>query len=542
MKKIGNKNLINDLVKFMSIFMFVGIFLLLMFVDTKVEYTYSNGIKQRNYIYFGIIFLFVAIVTMGRIVFLKMTSKNKKTKKLSPILEKILEKDIILWFLFFLLFIVQIIVEAKIYFETSWDAEHIINTAIGYAKTGIFENNTYYDIYPYFSVYPNNLFLAEIFAILGKMVLFFGYDGIYHVLVIIDIILVDLAGMIMVKTIGNLTENKLTKFIGAIVYILFIGLSPWFMVPYSDTYSLIFTISVLYNYTKKEKSWYNYLFIGAFSYFGYLIKPTAIIVFIAIAIIEIGKILFQLKEKHKFILKAYLQKGIFLVLGILVVFGFKFALDHVIGYKVEEKYSFSYYHYLMMGINQDTTGCFNSGDVTNSLAIDGYEERIKENKQTLKERIKAFTFKNFCDFYTKKILVNYNDGTFAWGREGWFYKTLKEQESDLSKELKSFYYNDGDNFAKFVSIMQTIWIFILIFMIVEAIFVKMDDKKAVIFLSLIGLTLFTLLFEARARYLYLYSTYYIILAVIGVEVWFQSVNKLLLKNSLNKIKNKTKNS
>ena len=228
-------------------------------------------------------------------------------------------------------------------------------------------------------------------------------------------------------------------------------------------------------------------------------------------------------------LKTYLQKAIFLALGVFVVAGFKFALNHVIGYEVEEKYSFSYYHYLMMGLSKDTTGSFNSGDVTNSLAIDGYEERIEENKQTLIERIKAFTFQDFCDFYTKKILVNYNDGTFAWGREGWFYKTLKEQEGDLSKELKSFYYNDGENFAKFVSIMQTIWIFILIFIIVQVIFVKMDDKKAVIFLSLIGLTLFTLLFEARARYLYLYSTYYIILAVMGVEFWFQSVNKLHLK-------------
>lgn len=530
MKKIGNKNLINYLIKFMSIFMFVGIFLLILFVDTKVEYTYSNDIKSRNYIYFGIILLFIAVVTIGRILFLKINKKKKKKEKINPILEKMLEKDIFLWILFFLLFIVQIIIETNIYFETSWDAEHIINTAIGYAKTGVFENNTYYEIYPYFSVYPNNLFLAEIFAIIGKIVLFFGYDGIYHVLVILDIILVDLAGIIMVKTIGNLTQRKMAKFVGAILYILLIGLSPWFMVPYSDTYSLIFTISVLYNYTKKKKAWYNYFLIGACSYFGYFIKPTAIIVLIAIIILEVGKLLFSFKGSCQKI-KGYLKKALFLVLGILVVLVFKFALNQVIGYEVEDKYSFSYYHYLMMGINQDTTGCFNSGDVTNSLAIEGYEQRIEENKQTLIERVKSFTFQDFCDFYTKKILVNYNDGTFAWGREGWFYKTLKEQDSELSNQLKSFYYNDGENFAKFTSIMQTIWIFILLFVVVSAIFVKMDDKKAVIFLALIGLTLFTLLFEARARYLYLYATYYIILAVIGIEFWFQAINGFLKKSS-----------
>lgn len=46
---------------------------------------------------------------------------------------------------------------------------------------------------------------------------------------------------------------------------------------------------------------------------------------------------------------------------------------------------------------------------------------------------------------------------------------------------------------------------------------KIDRNLAVAFLSLIGLTLFLLLFEARARYLFLYSSFYIIIAVLGIE-------------------------
>lgn len=485
-----------------------------MFVDTKVKYTYSNEVKKSNYIYLGIVLLILFFFILAKIVF------SKKKIKLNKFFTNILKKDnIIIWIMFFILFVVQIVIEKNIYFETSWDVEHIVNTAIQYAKTGIFENNNYYEMYPYFSVYPNNIFLAEIFAVISKIALHFNVSRIYHVLVIIDILLVDLAGIMMVKTVGNLTKSKLAKLMSGILYIAFIGLSPWFLVPYSDTYSIFFTISVLYHYMKNKKAWYDYLFIGVYSYFGYLIKPTAIIVLIAIVIVEAFRLLLNRQEiKEKYKLKLWSRNCACVLMGIILVLGFKMTLNKIIKYEVDKKYSFSYYHYLMMGINTDTTGSFNSGDVTNSLAIEGYDERIKQNKEKLVERIKELSWKDFCDLYYKKILVNYNDGTFAWGREGWFYKGLNEEKSDLANKLKDFYYNEGANFEIFTSIMQTIWIFILVLVMIAAIFAKTDHKKSVIFLSLIGLTLFTLLFEARARYLYLYSTYYIILASIGIEV------------------------
>lgn len=511
MKKILNSNLVNILVKVMSIILFIGIFISLIFVDTNLEYENVNSIKLKNYIYLGIIFLVFIIITVVKILFSK---KNLKENKFVQIISKHL--NLIIGIMFVILFILQVTILKNIYFETSWDAEHIINTAKNFAQTGIFENNNYYDIYPYFSVYPNNLFLAGIFSIIGKIVVHFNIEKLYEVLIYIGIILIDLSGIIMLKTIGNISNKKSLKFIGAILFILLIGLSPWFLVPYSDTYSLIFPISVLYNYTKQHKKWYNYVFIGLFSYAGYLIKPTGIIILIAIAIIEIYKALFKLKNKDK--IKEYSKNVLFLLCGVLIIFALNFGIKKTINYEVNKNYSFSLWHYLMMGISQDTTGCFNSGDVTESLAIDTYEHRIEENRTKFIDRVKELSLKKASSFYLKKLLVNYNDGTFAWGREGWFYKTLKENDSSLSKKLKSFYYNDGENFEIFTSIMQTIWLMIIILIVITSIFAKIDNKKSAIFLSIIGLTLFTLIFEARARYLYLYSTYYIILAVIGVEI------------------------
>lgn len=131
------------------------------------------------------------------------------------------------------------------------------------------------------------------------------------------------------------------------------------------------------------------------------------------------------------------------------------------------------------------------------------------------------------------MLVNYNDGTLAWGREGGFYNIINQQNDRLANIMKSFYYNHGSIFYIYTNIMQLIWIFILIFILIYAILKKFDKNISVTFLSIIGLTLFVLLFESRARYLFLYSNYYIILAVLGIEIFF---NKKI-KDEKEKIKN-----
>ena len=48
-------------------------------------------------------------------------------------------------------------------------------------------------------------------------------------------------------------------------------------------------------------------------------------------------------------------------------------------------------------------------------------------------------------------------------------------------------------------------------------------------LTIIGLSLFELLFEARARYLYIYAPFYILLAVYGVREIRSGVLRLLKK-------------
>ena len=74
MKKVINSNLINIIVKIISIAMFFGILSILIFIDTRIKYNYLNTVKNSNYIYLIIIFLTIIVC----LILMKLLSKKKE--------------------------------------------------------------------------------------------------------------------------------------------------------------------------------------------------------------------------------------------------------------------------------------------------------------------------------------------------------------------------------------------------------------------------------------------------------------------------------
>lgn len=93
------------------------------------------------------------------------------------------------------------------------------------------------------------------------------------------------------------------------------------------------------------------------------------------------------------------------------------------------------------------------------------------------------------------------------------------------------YYNNGEYYKYFESYLQSIWLLIL-FISIFSIFKIRNHELLVIHLTIIGITLFLLLFEARARYLFLYSPYYLLLFVIGTANIYKKIDSKM-KNMRN---------
>lgn len=188
-----------------------------------------------------------------------------------------------------------------------------------------------------------------------------------------------------------------------------------------------------------------------------------------------------------------------------------------------------------MGLNSETNGYYSTNDVLYSNQFQTRIERDEANKQVIIEKLENYNLATFSDHLIKKTLLNFNDGSFAWTKEGTFFKTTFEDKNILSPIFKSFYYENGTNFKLFLFFLQSIWILLLILMALSGISSKKNNIYYLLIMTFIGCFLFSIIFEARARYLFVNASLFIILAGYGLEQFF---NLKLYQAFTNLIKSK----
>lgn len=392
--------------------------------------------------------------------------------------------------------------------------------------------NIHNDIY--YTRYPNNIVLTYIFTFLISTAKVLKLNDPYFMLVIGSNILVNLTGVFTVLIVHKLTKSKKWTILSWMIYIGLIGLSPWITVPYSDTYSIIIPVAAFYTYISidrnKKRDLYKWAIIGMLSFIGFNIKPQVVIILIAIFIEEIIRDLFTNKETR--ILLVAKIAIILLCFSIVKVGVSEIGIS--MGYAENKNVQFTSWHFLMMGLNKERSGVFIEGDYQYSESFKTKETREAANKKEIKQRIKNYGVKGLAIHTAKKTLVNFNDGTFAWGIEGGFYEeVLKSKNNIISNGLRSIYYNkDGSNkysYACFRLFVQALWILVLIGCLGAICCRNRDGDEnnylAIIILSLIGITLFETLFEARARYLYCFSPIFLVCSIMGMRNLLINIRK-----------------
>lgn len=426
-----------------------------------------------------------------------------------------------------ILFISQVCISYNIYFRTGWD----VGTYIIPAVKMILEGKSLSSVNEYFSMYPNNITLVWILSKILRFNLKIGIFGRANELmpiVIVNCLISSLSSILTYKCVEGLINKKWAIF-SWIIYFLLIGISPWFVITYSDSLTLFLPILMFFVYTREVKGkWMllKWLLIGIIGFGGYYIKPQVIIMLIAIVIVEMWKFVFLIKARKKekyfailMLISAFLLSNIF----------YKTIILRQTGFNINTEASFGWTHFAMMGLNTEMNGIYWNEDVAFSKSFSTLSQRRRANIQVIRKRLKNFGIVGYAKFMIKKILVNYGDGTFAWSLEGNFYsKTYKDKNNWLSPVLKSFYYSSGGNYGKTSTFEQAIWIGIIVSMLGLILIKKeyIDSKIAILMLSILGLTAFELLFEARARYLYIYAPVYISLSMLGLKNTVHKAMKL----------------
>ncbi|MEG1996634.1 MAG: hypothetical protein RR036_03895, partial [Oscillospiraceae bacterium] len=218
----------------------------------------------------------------------------------------------------FLVFIIQLFIVYNIFFQSGWDVGHLA-LATTNRLNGIPIGDS-----SYFKIYPNNLFLTFMFSVIAKCGEYLGLT-MSASLILIGLVLVDTAGVILCFSVKEMTKNKKLSLGALIIYIFFICFSPWIVIPYSETYAILFPILIFYLYQIKYKFKHSsiiWFFITLLTGIGTMIKPTVSIAFIAIILHSIFKqtkstIKVSYKNKHLYC------SAIFIVLAFFGATGLK---------------------------------------------------------------------------------------------------------------------------------------------------------------------------------------------------------------------------
>lgn len=416
-----------------------------------------------------------------------------------------------------ILFGVQVYICKNIYFETGWDARVMVTTARQLGN-GIYQG----EFDGYFSYYPNNMFLTVILSWMCKAITCLGdvtRQQYLMPMITLQCVISCVTGIFIYKSIKALINEK-WALAGWFFYIALLGLNPWMVIVYSDSMALFFSIVCFYLYLKSYDSWkeiVKWIGIGVLGGIGYLIKPQTVIIVIACVLVTLIQIFTQ-KEKKTLRIGSV---GIALAVLLLAQLGGNQLVEHS-AVTMEKGVKLPITHWAMMGLHPKGHGAYIRDDVLYTESFASTEEMKKANCEVIKERIKEYGASGMLEHLKKKTLINFADGNFAWRGEGNFFLTLfPDINSKVSGKLKDlFYYGKSFSGKLRETLVHGVWLQVLFWMMAAVKFVPKVQKKSgvqVLMVTLIGTVLFSLLFEARARYLMCNVSVYIVLAVLGMR-------------------------
>lgn len=413
-------------------------------------------------------------------------------------------------------------------YRTGWDAGTVLDDTLSYAFGEGAE-------YAYYYAYPNNRLIFVILVKIFRLLIALGITNttvLYGAIVLIQCILFWITGLLVKDIILSFTGDIKAATFGYLLCSVFVTMSPWVVIVYTDCLGIIFPVLLLWLFMKMPddtiiQKMIKWVVIMAFALLGYQIKTTTFITYIAELL---ALFLVAFSEKNKIHVVVDLSIAILSCVFLLTIFSSHkdfllgtSAFEKETGASVDRESELTMFHYLMMGLNDEYDGTFNFDDDTFSHYIQSYDERISQEKKQIKIRLKKLGPMGVLKLYSKKLIIDYNDGSFGYGLSGEeFVDDPLLEDAPWNIWARFFTFPTHKGYLVYLNLMQILWLGIIPFML----FIKIKDKMNVpMALCLVGITMFVILFESQQRYLFLYGPVYVIVSVIGMHNRFNTTCK-----------------
>ena len=432
-------------------------------------------------------------------------------------------------------------------FYGGWDCGMVANSA-----RWIYEGSDlgYGD---YYTIYSNNIPITWLlYKLYSLSASFPGYPyNPEFIWIQFQCLMLSLAVFCSVLFVLQLSRNLGISVIALIFQSIFLGISPWKIIPYTDTSTIAMPVLLLFLYAlfrrskRREKYplWFGLVFLGSLS--G-ILKATCYVTLIAIVLVDLLWTVLEETPIQARVWKTGL-KTLLAIAALCLGFLCKQGIYQSLQYEYNPDLEIGWSNYMYNGLNEETTGaCSDEGlETVRSFAGSPKADRMQYEIDGILSRMQERGIGGTLRFWLHKQVMNFNDGTFSWYQEGYFQAWDYPEITDSSwkEPLRDFYWQEGAQYLWFTTISQGLWLFILLGIVAEAGFLlwtslsmllrKQNPGAAMssdtlclsttMIVTFIGMFLFVMLFEARARYLYNTVPVFSVMAVLGYCGWYQQI-------------------
>lgn len=422
-------------------------------------------------------------------------------------------------------YLINIKISKCIAFYGGWDCGMVANSARWIYEGGELGYDDYYTIFS--NNIPVTWVLYKLYSLSASMTNYpynpeFIWIQYQCILLTVAVLCSAFSALLISRNIG--VSVITLGFTG-----LILGLSPWKMVPYTDGCSIVFPALVLFLYSLFRRSrgrctyllWFLLALTGCL---GGIMKATCYVTLIAVVLVD----LYWTITDDEVLLVKFKKTGCKLL---LLVFAFFLAslgkqeMYRELDYHYDASMESGWSNFMYDGLNEETTGACSDGgmELVRAYAGQPKELRVQKEREGIKQRMQERGFGGMLFFWLRKQVMSFNDGTFSWHQEGFFHAWDYPELTDSSwkEPLRSFYWLEGENYIRFTTVSQGLWFFLLVGIVLEALFLSGRGITAlkkqgtadsadsdtlclstVMIVTFIGMFLFIMLFEGRSRYLY----------------------------------------
>ncbi len=425
----------------------------------------------------------------------------------------------VLWLagVYALLYCLQAVLVAHAYFYVGWDASYMGWAAESVVMGGSMAECSAEVIY---SLYPNNLLPFYMLYLIEKLGLLFFQNGkdLYILCVYASCLGVNLSCFLGHLVVRRLLRSRFLQALYLLLGGIFFLTSPWSMVPYTDSFGMFFVMLGVWGLFCCENRYLKWGIVSFAGVIGYHVKPTVIFVLFAAVLIYGIRGLFDLRRRWRELIVLAAGTVAFWLIGLCI----PLWIQHTFHAHLVPEARFTVHHYLMMGLNEENTGTYNDEDYWFTRMQPNVETRKQADMEVFWERLdKLVRERRLGWLLSEKAGINFDSGSMWWERDGALFKGGVEHHNALAELYGQVVDLDGKYLPFYLTLQQGIWLACLL----GILFAVLDGRagraeKACMMTMLCGLAVFVMLFEARARYLYLYSPVFLLLALCGYEAVF----------------------